>query len=209
VLSACNSTIKNYTEIFHLFCKGNFPSFECKFKVKSQVTSFYYWQSVWPFRSRAHNCDSWPYFNFEENFGIFFRGESTLTGSRGCHVQGSQAFSVLCVCSYLCGCLLLPILLCTCQACQSGHCAADNVNLIYLRQRHVNERMPHRHQVWTFRISCVGLRFCLCFGHLRYREFVWPCNTCLSFNLVTDTWTQRKTIHTFLCNGYQGLFPWG
>jgi hypothetical protein len=36
----------------------------------------------------------------EENFGIVFRGASTLTGVRGCHLQWSQSLSVLCVCSY-------------------------------------------------------------------------------------------------------------
>jgi hypothetical protein len=63
--------------------------------------------------------------------------------------------------------------ICTCQNCQSGHYAADYANLIYLRQfRRLNNRMADRHKVWTFCISYVGLRFCLCFGHLHYREFV-------------------------------------
>jgi hypothetical protein len=30
VLSPCDSTIKNYTDIFHLSYKGNVPSFQCK-----------------------------------------------------------------------------------------------------------------------------------------------------------------------------------
>jgi len=69
-------------------------------------------QSVCPSWPRAPNCDSWPYFSLEENFGIAFRGASTLTSGRGCHVQGSQSFSVLwCYQCYYS--LLLLILLCT------------------------------------------------------------------------------------------------
>jgi hypothetical protein len=35
--------------------------------------------------------------------------------------------------------------ICTCQACQSGHCATDYADLIYLRQfGHLNDRMPNR-----------------------------------------------------------------
>jgi hypothetical protein len=34
------------------------------------------------------------------------------------------------------------------QTCQSGHCAADNANILYLHQfRYLNNRMPDRHQV--------------------------------------------------------------
>jgi len=44
-------------------------------------------QSVSPSWPRVPNCDSWPYFSLEENFGIVFRGASTLTGGRGCHIQ--------------------------------------------------------------------------------------------------------------------------
>jgi hypothetical protein len=54
-------------------------------------------QSVCPSWPRAPSCDSWSYFSLEENFGIVFRGASTLTGGWGCHIQGSQSFSVLCV----------------------------------------------------------------------------------------------------------------
>jgi hypothetical protein len=102
-------------------------------------------QSVSPPWAGVPNCHSWPYFSLEENFGIVFRGASTLTGGKGSHVQGSQSLSVLCVCSYSCVdvdpvlILLLLLLLFTkviftCQVCQSGHCAADYANGIYLRQ---------------------------------------------------------------------------
>jgi hypothetical protein len=38
--------------------------------------------------------------------------------------------------------------ICTCQAYQSGHCAAHYANCINLQQfRHLNDRMPDRHQV--------------------------------------------------------------
>jgi len=59
-------------------------------------------QSVCPSWPRVPISDSWPYFSLEENFGIVYRGASTLTGGRGSHVQGSQSVSVLCVCSYSC-----------------------------------------------------------------------------------------------------------
>jgi hypothetical protein len=38
---------------------------------------------------------------WKKNFRIVFRGAS-LTGGRGCHVQGSKSVSLLCVCSYAC-----------------------------------------------------------------------------------------------------------
>jgi hypothetical protein len=57
-------------------------------------------QSVSPSWPRAPNYDSWPYFSLEENFGIIFRGASTLTRGRGCHVQGSQSLSVSCIYLY-------------------------------------------------------------------------------------------------------------
>jgi hypothetical protein len=97
-------------------------------------------QSVCPSWPRAPNCDS-------ENFGIAFRGASTLTGGRGYHVQGSEPFSVSCVCSYSCVFLsnfdTIDIIsstatniivykgICICQTCQSGHCAAHYAYFIY------------------------------------------------------------------------------
>jgi hypothetical protein len=48
-------------------------------------------QSVFPSWPRAPNSDSWPYLSLEENFGVVFRGASTLAGGLGCHVQGSQS----------------------------------------------------------------------------------------------------------------------
>jgi hypothetical protein len=64
--------------------------------------------------------------------------------------------------------------ICTYQVCQYGHYAAEYANGIYLLQfRYLKDRMSDRHQVWAFIITYVGLRFCLCFGHLHYREFVW------------------------------------
>jgi hypothetical protein len=59
-------------------------------------------QSISPSWLRAPSCDSWPYFSLEENFGIVFRGASTPMGVRGCHVQGSQSLSLLCLCPYSC-----------------------------------------------------------------------------------------------------------
>jgi len=54
----------------------------------------------------------------------------------------------------------------TCQVCQSGNFAADDASLIYLWQfRHLNDRIPDRHQVRAFYTSCVGLPFCLYFEH--------------------------------------------
>jgi len=53
----------------------------------------------WP---QAPDCDTRPYFSFEENFSIVFCGMSTQTGGQGCHVQGSQSLSVLCVYSHSC-----------------------------------------------------------------------------------------------------------
>jgi hypothetical protein len=62
---------------------------------------------------------------------------------RGCHVQVSQSLSVLRVCSYSCEFrsrfdIIIVITvsstnimyksICTCQACQSGHCTADYAN---------------------------------------------------------------------------------
>jgi hypothetical protein len=55
-------------------------------------------QSVSPSWLRAPNSDSRPYSSLEGNFSIVFRGVSTLTGGRGCHVQVSQSVSVLFVC---------------------------------------------------------------------------------------------------------------
>jgi hypothetical protein len=50
------------------------------------------------------------------------------------------------------------MVICTYQAWQSVHCSADYANGIYLRQfRHLNDRMPDRHQVRAFCISYVGL----------------------------------------------------
>jgi len=69
--------------------------------------------------------------------------------------------------------LLCTKVICTSQVCQSGHCAAHYAYFIYLEQfRHLKDHMPDRHQVWAFCISYVGLRFCVCFDHLHYREFV-------------------------------------
>jgi hypothetical protein len=65
-------------------------------------------QSVCPSWSRAPNCDAWPYFSLEENFGIVFRGSSTFTGGRV-----TVCVCVVCVFILTCGCLLLLILLCT------------------------------------------------------------------------------------------------
>jgi hypothetical protein len=59
-------------------------------------------QSVCPSWPRVPNCDSWPYFSLEENFDIVFGGASTRRGGLGCHVQGAQSFSMLCICSYSC-----------------------------------------------------------------------------------------------------------
>jgi hypothetical protein len=36
-------------------------------------------QSFSPSWPQASNYDAWPYFSLEENFGIVFRGVSTLT----------------------------------------------------------------------------------------------------------------------------------
>jgi hypothetical protein len=110
-------------------------------------------QSVCPSWPQAPNCDSWSYFSLEENFGIVFRGVSTLTGGRGCHVQGSQSY--LCyvyVHTHVCMSTITNIIMYKgiykCQACHSGHCTAAYVYFIYLRHfRHLKDRMPDRHQV--------------------------------------------------------------
>jgi len=55
----------------------------------------------WP---RAPNCDSWPYFSSEENFGIVFRGTSTLRGWTGLPRTGVTVF-VYVMCIFMCVCL--------------------------------------------------------------------------------------------------------
>jgi len=76
-----------------------------------QVRSFCYWQSAFPSWPGAPNYEAWPYLSLEENFGIVLRGAFTLTGGRGCHVQGSQSLCVLCLFSYLTyGYLLLQVM---------------------------------------------------------------------------------------------------
>jgi len=63
--------------------------------------------------------------------------------------------------------------------------------LYTLRQfRHLNDRMPDRHQVWAFCISYVRLQFCLCFGHLHYQEFVWLLPASYTFLLYNHTHTE-------------------
>jgi hypothetical protein len=53
--------------------------------------------------------------------------------------------------------------------------------------------MPDRHKIWAFCISCVGLRFCLCLGHLHYREFLLLVPACYIFLLCNHRRTESGT----------------
>jgi len=104
-------------------------------------------QSVCPSWPRAPNCDSWSYFSLEENCDTVFRGASTLKSGRSFHVQGLVFVCVVCTFILKCGCrsrsdiiiiIIMYKFICTCQACQSGQCAAHYTNLICLWQfRHL------------------------------------------------------------------------